>query len=313
MEPATPSGIRGTWGTLLLPIEPDESICWPLLADEIDALIAARVHGIYSNGTACEFYAQSEAEFDRIHSLLSSRCEAAGMAWQAGASHMSAQISLDRARRAASLKPSAIQVILPDWYPVTNLEAIRFLSAIAAQTTPVPLVLYNPPHAKRFLTPADFGELARAVPALAGVKVAHSGADWCAQFQRCAPGLSLFVPGHELATGIANGAHGAYSNVACLSPAGAVRWNRQIFADPPAALDLESRIRRFMIEHIVPYRESQGVPNQGLDKLLAAIGGWADLGTRLRWPYSWIPEGEALRLRPIALRLLPELFEGDRT
>jgi dihydrodipicolinate synthase/N-acetylneuraminate lyase len=292
----------------LLPIEPDDSISWTRLSGEIDLLIAAGVAGIYSNGTACEFYSQSESEFDRLHEILAAKCESAGMPWQAGASHMSAQMSLERVRRAASLEPSAIQVILPDWYPVTNEEAIRFLSRIAGESSPVPLILYNPPHAKRCLTPSDFGILAKAVPALAGVKVAHSSAEWCSDFLRHAPGLSLFVPGHELATGIANGAHGAYSNVACLRPAGAVRWNRQIFADPTAALDLESRLRKFMSAHILPFRRDHGIANQGLDKLLTAIGGWADIGTRLRWPYSWIPEAEAIRLRPVARERMPELF-----
>lgn len=311
MKPLSAADIRGTWGTLLLPIEPDDSIGWSRLEDELDRLIGAGVDGIYSNGTACEFYSQSEDEFDRIHELLSARCERAGMPWQAGASHMSAQVSLDRIRRARQLSPSGIQVILPDWFPVTNTEAIRFLSRAAEEAAPIPLVLYNPPHAKRALSPEDFGEYSRAVPSLAGVKIPHSEAAWCASFIKQAPGLSLFVPGHELATGIANGAHGAYSNVACLSPAGAVRWNRQIHTDSAAALDLESRIRKFMSEHILPFRRDHGIANQGLDKLLAAIGGWVDLGTRLRWPYSWIPEEEALRLRPVARRLLPVLFEGE--
>lgn len=301
----------GTWGTLLLPILEDDSICWSSLAAEIDALIAARVDGIYSNGTACEFFSQSEDEFDRIHDLLSSKCAQAGMPWQAGASHMSAQVSLERARRASLLKPSAIQVILPDWFPVTDEEAIRFLERIAETVSPVPLVLYNPPHAKRSLTPADFGVFARAVPALIGVKVPHSSHEWCSEFLRQAPGLSLFVPGHELATGIENGAHGAYSNVACLHPAGAVRWNRQILSSPAAALSLEARIRQFMTDHILPFRRDRGIADPGLDKLLASIGGWAGIGTRLRWPYSWIPEQEALRLRPVARQLMPELFEGD--
>ena len=311
MKPCTGSTLRGTWGTLLLPIEPDDSIAWTRLEEEIEALVASGVDGVYSNGTACEFYAQSEEEFDRIHSLLAERCDLAGMPWQAGASHMSAQATLDRVRRVRGLHPSAIQVILPDWFPVTDEEAVRFLSRVAEEAAPIPLVLYNPPHAKRRLAPPDFGTLARSVPSLIGVKVPYSGAEWCADFLRHCPGLSLFVPGHELATGILNGAHGAYSNVACLDPAGAVRWNRRIHTDPTGALDLERRIQRFMSDCILPFRRDCGIANQGLDKLLAAIGGWAAIGTRLRWPYSWIPEEEAQGLRPIARSQMPELFDPE--
>jgi dihydrodipicolinate synthase/N-acetylneuraminate lyase len=311
MQPIQASELRGTWGTLLLPIEPDESIGWTRLTEEIDALIASGVAGIYPNGTACEFYSQSEEEFDRIHEVLASKCESAGMRWQAGASHMSAQTTLARVRRVRDLRPCAMQVVLPDWFPVSDEEAVRFLAKVAEAAAPIPLVLYNPPHAKRGLGPADFGVLARAVPSLIGVKVPYSDAPWCSEFVRQCPGLSLFVPGHELATGISHGAHGAYSNVACLSPGGAVRWNRRILEDPAGALEVEARIRRFMSEWILPFRRDHGIANQGLDKLLAAIGGWANIGTRLRWPYSWIPEDEALRLRPIARELMPELFEGE--
>ena len=220
MRPPAASEIRGTWGTLWFPLEADGSIEWSRPADEIDLLIASGVDGIYSNGAACEFYAQTEEEFDRLHELLAGKCERAETPWQAGASHMSAQVALARVRRARGGRPSAIQIILPGWFPVSDREAVRFLSGIAEEAAPVRLVLYNPPHARRSLAPADFGKLARAVPALAGVKVPHSAAEWCADFRSEAPGLSLFVPGHQLATGIAAGAHGAYSDVACLNPSG---------------------------------------------------------------------------------------------
>jgi hypothetical protein len=41
---------------------------------------------------------------------------------------------------------------------------------------------------------------------------------------------------------------------------------------------------------------------------MAAIGNWADVGTRLRWPYRFVPESEAKRLQPLARKALPELF-----
>ena len=79
-------------------------------------------------------------------------------------------------------------------------------------------------------------------------------------------------------------------------------------ADLPAALEIEQRIRSFFDLHILPFITEQGYSNQAVDKLLAAIGGWADVGTRLRWPYRCIPGSEAVRLRPVARRLVPELF-----
>lgn len=245
MKPLIAQEIRGTWATLLTPINDDDSIAFSKLSDEIDYLTGAGVDGIYSNGTAGEFYAQSEAEFDRINQMLAEKCERARMPFQIGASFMSAQIALERAKRAAQLKPSAMQITLPDWSPVTLEEAIAFLQCIAEAVAPVPLVLYNPPHAKRVLQPREFAALCEAVPQLAGVKVAGGYAQWYAAMQPLFARLSVFVPG------------------------------------------------------------------QALDKLLAAVGNWSQVGTRLRWPYRGIGEAEATALQRPARQMIPELFSEE--
>ena len=56
MIPLHPKQIRGNWATLLLPINSDQSIDFARLKAEILYLIEARVDGIYSNGSAGEFY-----------------------------------------------------------------------------------------------------------------------------------------------------------------------------------------------------------------------------------------------------------------
>ena len=66
----------------------------------------------------------------------------------------------------------------------------------------------------------------------------------------------------------------------------------------------------FIDTHVLPFRRDHGYSNAALDKLLAAVGDWAPIGTRLRWPYRWVDEAEAERLRPIARRAFPDLFGG---
>jgi len=310
MRPLESEQIRGNWATLLLAWNEDDSLDLVRVADEIDVLIDAGVDGIYSCGTAGEFHTLTEEEFDRLAELLAERCQRSGMPFQIGASHMSAQLSLERLRRCVPLAPGALQVILPDWYPVSEPEAVEFLTRLADEARGIGLVLYQPPHAKRLLTPAELGRLAREVPALVGVKVADGDDDWYAGMRRHVGHLSLFVPGHHLASGFARGAHGAYSNVACLHPAGAQRWWRQICDDLPAALEVEKRVRRFMDRHIAPFLREGRYCNGACDRLLALIGGWADVGSRMRWPYRSIPGSEAHRLRPLARAELPELFSA---
>lgn len=118
------------------------------------------------------------------------------------------------------------------------------------------------------------------------------------------------MPGHLLAGMSKLGAHGSYSNIAALSPVGAVRWSEQILADPEAALDLERRIAEFFAEHIAPLR-SVGLSNPALDKFLAAVGGWADVGTQVRWPMSFATESQVVAARLTARRLLPELLPSS--
>lgn len=301
--------IRGNWATLLLPIDNDDSIDLSRLADEIDRLIAAGVDGIYSNGTAGEFHNQTETEFDGIQQLLAARCSAAGMPFVIGACQPDPRMSLTRVRRAAELKPEAIQVILPDWWPVTAPEAIDFLAMTAETAGSVPLVLYQPPHAKRVFAPAELAAILDAVPQVVGIKLADGDASWYEQARRHLDAWGIYVPGHHLATGVEQGvATGAFSNVACLNPSGAQRWTASMAGNRDQALATEQRLRTFLDDHIAPFAKQHGYSNAALDKLLAAIGGWADIGTRLRRPYRWIDPAVVPDLREKAKAALPEIM-----
>lgn len=305
-----PDQIYGNWATLLLPIDKSGAIDYGLLEAEVDYLTSGHLNGIYSNGTAGEFYTLNEQEFDSINQLLAEKCEVSDTPFQIGVSHPSAQISLERIKRARALKPSAFQLILSDWFPVTNRETIRFLEVMAGAAGDIGLVLYNPPHAKRVLEPEVWAMLKKAVPGLVGVKVFDQDGDddWYAEMRKHGDDLSVFVPGHNLATGIAKGAQGAYSNVACLSPFGAQRWYEMMQNNLEEALEVEKDIHRFFEEYITPFITEEQYSNQAVDKLLAAIGGWTEISPRLRWPYQWIPKEVAIDLRPKAEKMLPEFF-----
>lgn len=298
--------LKGTWATVLLPIEADESIDYSRLRDDVDYLAASGVDGIYTNGTAAEFFAQTEEEFDRISQMVAEMCCSRGLPFQIGASHPCAQTSLERLRRAVKLGPAAIQVILPDWVLPHAEEAHAFLERMAEAAQAVPLVLYNPPSAKTVLRPEDYSALA---PFLAGIKVGLGDETWFEAMRRHAGSIAIFVPGHRLATGHSRGAAGSYSNVACLQPAGAAAWYRLMERDLAAALEIETRIMTFINDCVLPYSR-EGYSDPALDKLLATAGGWARCGTRLRWPYSGVDEKAAAAVGRAARQLVPKLFCG---
>ena len=304
----TRDNLKGNWGTLLLPVNVNESIDFKRLADEINYLIDAKLDGIYSNGTAGEFHNQTEGEFDRIQTLLSEKCHEANMNFQIGASHPSPIISLDRIKRTVVLKPDAFQVTFPDWVAPGEEEQIYFLQKVAEAANGVPIVLYNPPHAKTVLAPKDLCALGNKIPQLIGVKVAGGDAQWYKEMRTCNSGISVFVPGHLLASGIqAKVALGAYSNVACLSPKGSQWWWQIIQTDIDKAISVEQRILQFFRKCIHPFKDA-GYSNPALDKFLAAVGGWSNIGTRLRWPYQWIPQHKVEAARIKAKIYLPEFF-----
>jgi dihydrodipicolinate synthase/N-acetylneuraminate lyase len=187
-------------------------------------------------------------------------------------------------------------------------ESTDFLKRVADRAAGIPLILYNPPQAKTQLHPAQFGELADAIPSLIGVKVAGGDASWYGQMRQHAGGLALFVAGHTLATGHVHGARGAYSNVVCLAPRTASKWYHQMQTDGAGALVVERRLQDFIDTHVAPLQRV-GYSNAALDKLLAHVGGWAETGIRTRWPHRWVPERDADRIRDAAQQEIPDLLD----
>jgi dihydrodipicolinate synthase/N-acetylneuraminate lyase len=310
MAALTAAELRGVWGTVLLPLDEQDHIDDARLREELEVLTAAGLDGVYAHGTAGEFHELDEEEYDRINRAVAEHAARAGVRFQLGAGHMSGRLSLDRIRRAARHHPDAIQVILPDWVPLSADEALSALARMATTAGDIPLVLYNPPHAKTGLDPAVLARLAAAVPQLIGVKVAGGDADWYRAMRPVTSRLAVFVAGHTLATGLLEGAAGSYSNVACLSPRGAAAWYAMMRVDPASALGIERRLGQFLAEHITPLQR-RGYGNAALDKTLARIGGWADIGTRVRWPGRSVPDTVATALRPAAIMAVPELLTGS--
>lgn len=302
--------LYGNWATLLLATDKKGNIDYERLSDEIDVLISSSPDGIYSNGTACEFYSQSMDEFVRINGMLVEKCEKASVPFQIGVSHPCAQESLARLKAVKHLMPGAVQVILPDWFPVSDAAAVRFIKGMAEEAGDLPLVLYNPPHAKRVLHPSMWQTLRNAVPTLIGVKVFDNNcsAEWYESMRANDEGISVFVPGHHLATGVVNGASGAYSNVACINPAAAQKWYEMMADDMEGALELEARIQKFMSECIDPFIRN-GYPNHACDRFMALVGGWADVGSELRWPYVSIPEEYVGEVRRAGHDIIPEFIK----
>lgn len=300
--------LKGIWATILLPLNKDDSIDFGCLEEELDFIVQSGVNGIYSNGTAAEFYNQSEDEFDLIQNLIAEKCRKGNIPFQIGATSVNPLVCLERIKRMKTLKPYAYQVILPDWLPLVQEEIDEFLSIVIELASPIPIVLYNPGHSKNVLEPKDFLILHDKFSALVGVKVAAKGDGWYDLMRKYKKNLAIFIQGHQLATGIKEGvASGSYSNIACLNPYGAVRWYTMMLDNLNDALKIEKCVSEFFKECIIPFAKA-GYSDPALDKLLAFTGGWSLINTKLRWPYRWIGTDEAISVRKRARKMLPEIL-----
>lgn len=303
--------IYGNWATLLLPINEDDSINFEQLEEEIDYLISCKVNGIYSNGTAGEFFTLTRDEFIETSRLLADKCSRAGMPFQIGAGRQSYQEMADRVALAGSFAPLAIQVILPDWFPLTNEEIVDFFDALSDYSAGIPFVLYNPPHAKRVLTYKDYQYLLPRIGNLAGIKLCDGDERWYKNMKEILAATSVFVPGHHIVTGLSGGASGSYSNVACLCP----RKSQQLFElalqDMDGALMLEQDIRAYMSQLIHPLISEKGHANFAIDKFMAVIGSYNSITSRVRVPYRPVTGCDVRWYREELKRIAPFFAESE--
>ncbi len=286
-------------------MEEDGRIDLSCLEEQIAVFAEAGIDGVYTNGTATEFHCQSDVDFRDISTRVSRLCDQRGLAFQLGASHPLPVATLERIRFTRSLSAGAIQIVLPDWAPINLRTVRRFLLRCTEEAGGIGLVLYNPPHAKTVLTPADYNELSSSVSGLVVIKCPGGDAAWYEAMAPVMERLSVFVPGHHMAGGRLSGAHGSYSNMACLNPPAAVAWNRMITERPDDALALEGRIGRFMNEAITPILDA-GYTGYACDKLMASVGGWARISPRLLWPHDGVPDHFKADVRRRAEELIPE-------
>jgi len=301
--------IEGVWATLLTSVRSNGTVDLDVIDNQVRAYAEAGCDGVYCGGTASEIHSMTDSQVREVSTRFAAAARRVGIPFQIGATHPLANEELARIAFAATLEPLAIQIILPDWTSLDLKSAIRFLIKAAEAAEGVPLVLYNPPHAKTVLSPTQLFAATEAVSALIGLKCGGGGADWYRDMAPVLERLSVFIPGHHYASGTSAGAHGSYSNMACLSPSAAVAWKR-LPAD--AALDMEFRIAAFMEDGIVPMI-NRGLPGYACDKAMAAAGGWTLIDARLMWPQSGATEDDLNRIARAARRHIPEFANrGDK-
>lgn len=135
---------NGIYTPIVTPYRDDGTVHWDALADVVDFLLAAGVHGVISGGSTGENYTQTVAErvalAQFVQARINRRCP-----FVVGAGAMLTDESLALATAAREMKADAILLASPPYAVPTDRE--NALNALAIdKAANLPVMLYNYPH-----------------------------------------------------------------------------------------------------------------------------------------------------------------------
>ena len=213
--------LKGIWAGMTMAWDEDYSFDEETYAKNIDRMLKADIHGMYTTGSTGEFYVLEFDEFKRMVDIEAELCGKAGMPLQIGCCSDATSKTLRLLEYAAGKKEvGAAQVNIPYWMELTDRELLQFFKDLYSACPDLPLVHYNIPRSKRFLTGPDYLKVLEAAPNLIGVKftfaASHFGDLQDAIIMN--PGLSFFVGENVLVSGMLIGACGCYSSMIATDP-----------------------------------------------------------------------------------------------
>jgi len=184
MDRLTADRVRGIWAGVTLSWDETFAFEEETYARNIERMIAADMHGIYTTGSTGEFYVLDFDEF-------------------------------------TVKEVGAAQVTIPYWMELTDRELLQFFKDLHTACPDIPLVHYNVPRAKRFLHGDDYLRILEVAPNLIGVKYTFAGSNFAAlqtDMMKTSQ-LSYFVGENMLVSAMMLGARGSYSSLVATDPA----------------------------------------------------------------------------------------------
>ena len=145
---------NGIYTPIVTPYRDDGTVHWDALADVVDFLLAAGVHGVISGGSTGENYTQTVAErvalAQFVQARINRRCP-----FVVGTGAMLTDESLALATAAREMKADAILLASPPYAVPTDRE--NALNALAIdKAANLPIMLYNYPHRTGTLMGPEF-------------------------------------------------------------------------------------------------------------------------------------------------------------
>ena len=317
MDRLTAKQVRGIWAGITMCWDEKYRFDTAMYARNIERILQEKVHGLYTTGSTGEFYAIEFDEFKQMVDIISELCGKAGMPLQIGCCSDATAKTIKMLEYAAGKEAvGGVQVNIPYWMQLTDRELIQFFKDLYNACPDMPLIHYNIPRTKRFLTGPDYLRIKEVAPNLIGSKFTYAGA-YFGELQNAimmTPDISYFVGENLLVSCMQIGARGCYSSVVCTNPEITLDMYRKAAAHNwDEAIQLQKKIVRFMNDFFsfIEKRDEGSIDPVG-DKGMAVASGCVLGHQRCRPPYIGWSDDTVKEARIWLKQNCPDfLYPGD--
>jgi len=305
--------LRGIWAGATMPWDENYRFDEDIYAQNISRFLNEKIHGVYTTGSTGEFYVLEFDEFCRMVDIQADLCGKARMPLQIGCCSDSTAKAIKLLEYAASKKEvGAVQIVIPYWMELNDRELMQFFKDLYRACPEIPLVHYNIPRAKRFLTGQDYLRILEIAPNLIGVKFTFAGSHF-GQLQdaiKMTPGLSYFVGENLLVSAMQLGARGSYSSIIATNP----KFMLEMYGKAKAgqwdeAIKMQQHIAKFCNEAACFIeKRNEGMIDPVFDKGMAVAAGCILGHQRCRSPYMGWNDKTVVEFRAWLKVNYPELI-----
>ena len=236
--------IKGVIPAVVTQMQADGALDEAGLRRLIDHLIEQHVHGIFTIGTAGEFWALTADEKRQVFDWTVDQVHGRVPVYLGTCAATTAE-AVQLARDAQKAGADALSVLTPLFIAPSEEEMFQHYRAIA-EAVDLPVLLYtNPDRTGNDLSPALVERLATEVEHIAGIKDSSGNLSQTAEYLRRTPDDFRVLMGRDtlIYAALTHGAVGAIAASANLAPDLSVGiYERFVAGDPKGALEFQLRL-----------------------------------------------------------------------
>jgi len=306
----TKKQLVGPWAGLPVAWNKDFTFDEKTYRGDVSRCCEAGVHGVYTGGTTGEFYAQEFEEFAQITEATIAECANGKTPVMIGCTATHTRGAIRKARHAQEKGADAIQLALPFWMEVSDMDAMNFFKEVSDAVPGMPMTIYETLRAKKAISLELHKKIHEMVPAVIGVKsnanTVGNSPDGCRE-------LSKF---HHVFVGeMLWGKLGPFGAIGCCSAF--IYQNPRILL---ATFDLLAKgkwdelnvwmekYNRLIGEGLKPMFEA-GCEDSAIDRLLGLSAGFLKTSLHCRRPYPSCTTAHLTQFRAWLEKNLPEFLE----